>query len=66
MLNIAGNTLDAARPFRIFVSLLDRWEVGYPLSMSLVYDALDIAMQVDQRSLAEVSVKENVSPRRYG
>lgn len=60
MLNISTNTLDSARPFRIFVSLLDRWEVGYPLSIALIYDALTIAMRVDQDGAVEDSVKENV------
>jgi hypothetical protein len=60
MMEISTNTLDSARPFRIFVSLLDRWEVGYPLFMALVYDTLNVAMQVDQNSSVEEVVKENV------
>jgi hypothetical protein len=60
MMEISTNTLDSARPFRIFVSLLDRWEVGYPLSMALVYDALNVAMEVDQNGSVEEVVKENV------
>jgi hypothetical protein len=60
MMAIDINTLDSARPFRIFVSLLDRWEVGYPLSMALVYDALTVAMQVDQNGGVEEIIKENV------
>lgn len=28
-----------SRPFKIFISLLDKWEVGAPLTESLVYDA---------------------------
>jgi hypothetical protein len=60
MMEINTNTLDSARPFRIFVSLLDRWEVGYPLSMVLVYDALNVAMQVNQNGSVEKVVKENV------
>lgn len=59
-MEIRTNTLDSARPFRIFVSLLDRWEVGYPLSMALVYDALNVAMQVDQNGGVEEVIKENV------
>ena len=29
-----------SRPFKIFVSLLDKWEVGGPLTEVLVYNAL--------------------------
>ncbi|KAL4070521.1 Dopey, N-terminal-domain-containing protein [Scleroderma citrinum] len=29
-----------SRPFKIFISLLDKWEVGSPLTEVLVYDAL--------------------------
>jgi len=29
-----------SRPFKIFVSLLDKWEIGAPLTQVLVYDAL--------------------------
>ena len=28
-----------SRPFKIFISLLDKWEVGLPLTEVLVYDA---------------------------
>jgi hypothetical protein len=33
-------SLSGATPWRIFVCLLDKWEVGGPLTDSLVYDAL--------------------------
>ena len=29
-----------ARPFRIYISLLDKWEIGGALTDVLVYDAL--------------------------
>ena len=29
-----------ARPFKIFISLLDKWEIGSPLTEALIYDAL--------------------------
>lgn len=29
-----------SRPFKIFISLLDKWEIGAPLTEVLVYDAL--------------------------
>jgi len=28
-----------SRPFKIFISLLDKWEIGGPLADILVYDA---------------------------
>lgn len=36
------------RPFKVFVSLLDRWEIGGPISEALVIDAftaLKLAME---------------------
>jgi hypothetical protein len=27
------------RPFKIFISLLDKWEIGYPLTEAIVLDA---------------------------
>jgi hypothetical protein len=35
-INQTGDT----RPFKIFVSLLDRWEIGGPVTEALVIDAL--------------------------
>jgi hypothetical protein len=29
-----------SRPFKIFISLLDKWEIGAPLTEVLIYDAL--------------------------
>lgn len=29
-----------SRPFKIFISLLDKYEIGLPLTETLVYDAL--------------------------
>lgn len=28
-----------SRPFKIFISLLDKWEIGSPLTEALVFDA---------------------------
>lgn len=28
-----------SRPFKIFISLLDKWEIGAPLTQVLIYDA---------------------------
>ncbi|KXN85691.1 Protein dopey [Leucoagaricus sp. SymC.cos] len=32
-----------SRPFKIFISLLDKWEIGAPLTEVLIYDALKAA-----------------------
>jgi len=32
-----------SRPFKIFISLLDKWEIGTPLTEVLIYDALKAA-----------------------
>jgi hypothetical protein len=61
MSDLELNTLEATKPFRIFVSLLDRWEVGYPLSIALVHDAMDIAMSADHSKLRDETVRDNVS-----
>ncbi|KIJ66430.1 hypothetical protein HYDPIDRAFT_26778 [Hydnomerulius pinastri MD-312] len=29
-----------SRPFKVFISLLDKWEIGAPLTEALIYDAL--------------------------
>ena len=34
-----------ARPFKIFISLLDKWEIGSPLTEVLIYDALTAIKQ---------------------
>jgi hypothetical protein len=61
MSDLTKNLVDSTKPFRIFVSLLDRWEVGYPLSIALVYDALTIAMTVDQAETGDKTIHDNVS-----
>lgn len=33
-------SLDAQRPYKIFVSLLDKWEIGYALTDYMILDAL--------------------------
>jgi hypothetical protein len=35
-----------SRPFKIFISLLDKWEIGGPLTEILVYDAFKAIMQL--------------------
>ena len=39
-----------ARPFKIFVSLLDKWEIGAPLTEAMIYDALNAIKQSVQSS----------------
>lgn len=34
-----------SRPFKIFISLLDKWEIGSPLTEVLIYDALKALRQ---------------------
>lgn len=33
------------RPFKIFISLLDKWEIGAPLTEVLVYDSFKAIKQ---------------------
>ena len=41
----------STRPFKIYVSLLDKWEIGAPLTEALIYDALkSIKKYVDENS----------------
>lgn len=47
-----------SRPFKIFVSLLDKWEVGGPLTEVLVYNALKV---IEKRVEAETESSEDVS-----
>jgi hypothetical protein len=39
-----------SRPFKIFISLLDKWEIGGPLTEILVYDAFRAIMQLVNNS----------------
>ena len=39
-----------SRPFKIFISLLDKWEIGSPLTEVLIYDALKAIRQHLQSS----------------
>ena len=53
-----------SRPFKIFVSLLDKWEVGGPLTEVLVYNtlkAIEKHVEVDAESSEDVSSK--IPPR---
>lgn len=45
-----SNTYSASRPFRIFVSLLDKWEIGSTLSDVLIMDCLQGIKQQMQDS----------------
>jgi hypothetical protein len=46
------------RPFKIFIALLDKTEIGYPLSEALAFDALKIALQAE---VSDANCKESVS-----
>lgn len=48
-----------SRPFKIFVSLLDKWEVGGPLTEVLVYSAFKA---IEKHIEAETESSEDVSP----
>ena len=48
-----------SRPFKIFVSLLDKWEVGGPLTEVLVYNALKA---IEKHVEMETESSEDVSP----
>lgn len=37
---MAGDEAETLKSYRIFNSLLDKWEIGYPLSEALVLDTL--------------------------
>ncbi|KAH8110602.1 Dopey, N-terminal-domain-containing protein [Phellopilus nigrolimitatus] len=40
-----------ARPFKIYISLLDKWEIGAPLTEALIYDALKSIKRTVDRSI---------------
>lgn len=42
-----------SRPFKIFISLLDKWEIGSALTDVLVLDALKAILSLMQRSADE-------------
>ena len=39
-----------SRPFKIFISLLDKWEVGSPLTEVLIFDAFKALKKAVDRS----------------
>lgn len=47
----------STRPFKIYVSLLDKWEIGAPLTEVLIYDALEsVKKYVDENADASEEV----------
>lgn len=49
-----------SRPFKIFISLLDKWEIGAPLTQVLVYDAFKaIKNLVDAATEGSQDVRQN-------
>ena len=49
-----SQSIDAQRPFKVFLSLLDRWEVGAALSDRLVVPALEAIRAGLPRVSAEI------------
>ncbi|KAG9313948.1 Dopey, N-terminal-domain-containing protein [Chiua virens] len=47
-----------SRPFKIFISLLDKWEIGSPLTEALIYDALKA---IRQHLITESETKEDIT-----
>lgn len=58
-LGLETQSLDAQKPFKVFLSLLDRWEVGAALSNKLVMPALEAIRAGLPRVSA--SIREEVS-----
>ena len=57
MLSPSGDYSES-RPFKIFLSLLDKWEIGGPLTDALTFDAfkaLKLLVQEHPDSTADVS-----------
>ena len=42
-----------SRPFKIFISLLDKWEIGAPLTEALAYDVFSAAKGLIQADDAD-------------
>ena len=40
MLLHSSSSDEPQRPYKVFISLLDKWEIGYPLTDVLIEDAL--------------------------
>jgi len=50
-----------SRPFKIFISLLDKWEIGTPLTEVLIYDALKAAKHLMEHPMdSSEDVREQV------
>lgn len=59
---ITSQSFASARPFKVFVSLLDKWEIGYPLSQTLAFDAFLLLQQAHEvaRSSEDSSEIDNI------
>lgn len=57
------SVIGSTRAFKTFISLLDKWEIGYPLSLELAVEALEVSRQIDQAysGSEENERSENVS-----
>ncbi|KAH7886231.1 Dopey, N-terminal-domain-containing protein [Phlebopus sp. FC_14] len=46
-----------SRPFKVFISLLDKWEIGSPLTEALIYDALKaIRMHIQSEANEDITM----------
>lgn len=59
----------SSRPFKIFISLLDKWEIGSPLTDTLLYDALRaLQNSIEQKTESTDDVRRSqrtMSPLGY-
>lgn len=44
-MSLDNNNQDPQRPFKVFLSLLDKWEIGYALTDAMILDALQFLEQ---------------------
>lgn len=59
----AADSIDAQKPFKIFLSLLDRWEVGAALSERLAVTSLEAVKHIVDTNPA---TREEVRSGRLG
>lgn len=55
-----GDSADAQRPFKVFLSLLDRWEVGSVLSEKIAVQVMEAVKNAIEQS---PTLKEEVGRR---
>lgn len=55
------SAIQAVKPFKVFVSLLDKWEIGGELSKSLALEAILSIKRACKGSTLDDTVKDSVS-----